>query len=302
MSTDELIKNALNAGMFESACVLVGNSEKVLYHKAFGGAGEDSIFNIGTLTQSICTSLILMQLVAEKHLNLNSSVAKYLPEFGEEGKNKVTLKQLLKHTSGLPKSGKYLNEDLSVLEITERICYEELEFPPAFEKMKSDLGYIILGAVIEKISGMKFQDFFESKIAGPLGLSKTSFPIAGSRAVLGHTGLSSTASDCWKIATAILQSYSDEREFIPKPVIDEFIGPKARYKLGREKDQLISTGIMMISDTGCFLWMDLEKKLIIEIFTSGKNTEAAIKWIPSALNALLSDILPQPSNVPKESL
>jgi CubicO group peptidase (beta-lactamase class C family) len=302
MSTDELIKSAVSAGIFELAAVLIGNSEKVLYHKAFGGANEDSIFNIGTLTQSICTSLILMRLVAEKHLNLNSAVAKYLSEFGEEGKDKVTLKQLLKHTSGLPKSGKYLASGLTVAEIIEKVCYEELEFPPAFEKMRSDLGYIILGAVIEKISGMQLQDFFRSKIAAPLDLSKTSFQVSGNGAVLGHTGLSSTTSDCWKIASAILQSYYDEKPFIPKLVIDDFIGPKARYKLGWEKDPNISTGIMTISDTGCFLWMDLEKKLIIEIFTSGKNNEAAIKWFPDMLIAFLSDILPQPLNVPKESL
>lgn len=251
--------------------ILTGNAEIITKLEASGSLTKEQTFQLGTLTEPLVTSLSAMILMAEDKMTLNSLVTKYLPEFGQEGKEDVTIKQLLKHTSGLAVNASYLHEGLSKEEIFDRLYYEQLEKPPGFERRPSLLGFCVLGAIIEKISGKSLDDFFNEKIVLPLGLQNSSFE--KKTAILGYTGFISTAEDCWKIASSILANYTEEEPkktlIIPKPILDEFIGIKARYKLGWDKGEppVPTSAIGMFSDTGCALWIDLKENKIVEVFT-----------------------------------
>ncbi len=275
---DQLFTAAINDGLIKGCALLVGDATKIFYKKSFGDVKEDSIFELGTFTQAIFTATATMMLTAEKHLNLNAPAGKYIHVFAEEGKEKITLKQLLKHTSGLARTKAYLKEGLSREQILEKVCYEDLVSPPAFEQHYSELGFIVLGAVIEAISGLTLNEFLAEKFVKPFSLTGTSFQ--ENVPILGHTGLKSTIEDCYKIIAYIANCYSEKDSSVPKQVVDEFVGVKARYKLGWEKEEATPRTIKIISDTGCAAWFDLEKGLILELFTHGGSRDSLEKWFP----------------------
>ena len=159
--------------------------------------------------------------------------------------------------------------------LLEKICYEQLEFPSAFERLRSDLEYIVVGAIIECVSHMALEKYLADKISTPLSLESTVFQ----NNMLCGSGVTSSAADIWKVAAAILSSYHEESGFIPRLIVDSFIGVKARYKLGWETDSNLPKTIYMISNTGCGVWINLENKFVVAILTNGGAPEQLGAWM-----------------------
>ena len=131
---------------------------------------EDTIFDVASLTKVLATAPAVMQLYEQGRFLLNDPVAKYLPEFAANGKQDITIRQLLTHYSGLP-------PDVS-LEIhgqaKRKACARAFACipvtAPGVQFRYSDINFIVLGALVEKLSGLTLDEYEATIIADPLGL------------------------------------------------------------------------------------------------------------------------------------
>ena len=151
---------------------------------------RQTIFDLASLTKPIATATAILHLVAEGRLELDAPVAKVLPAFAERDKEAVTLRQLLTHSAGLRpwrgfhekllakerRSGERLIATAEGREwILDRVIRSALVHEPGAAAVYGDLDFIVLGAVVEAVTGQSLDAFCEERIFGPLGLSDTGF-------------------------------------------------------------------------------------------------------------------------------
>lgn len=211
------------------------------YYKAYGRRAvvpteeamtEDTIFDAASLTKVIACTPAVMLLVERGKLNLDDTVAKYLPEFAAHGKEKITIRQLLTHTSGL-RPDISLKPDWTGYEEAIRLsCAEKLSAAPGEKIIYSDTGMILLGEIVRRISGKPLDQFLQEEVYELLGMRDTGFnphrqkwlrvaptevengvPVRGvvhdPRArrmggVAGHAGLFTSAADLARFARMML--------------------------------------------------------------------------------------------------
>src|ERR1700685_619643 len=158
---DSIVQEAIRDGQIPGAVVLVGHDGKVAYRKAFGERSleprhetmtVDTIFDLASLTKVVATTTAVMQLVQKGQLRVNDPVAKYIPEFGQNGKDDITIRQLLTHFSGL-------REDIDLSppwegkETALRMAYAETPaYAPGSRFLYSDTNFIVLAALVERVS------------------------------------------------------------------------------------------------------------------------------------------------------
>jgi CubicO group peptidase (beta-lactamase class C family) len=169
-----------------SGVVLVARNDDVVYRGAFGLASREfevpntlaTRFDIGSITKTF-TALGIMVLVEQGRINVDDPLSKYLPDCPVPEKNEITIHQLLTHTSGLYD---YANDEGVVFETLFKKTTSDLVpyvygpgllSPPGREVHYSSGGYVLLGAVIEKISGMSYSRYLEENILKPAGMSST---------------------------------------------------------------------------------------------------------------------------------
>lgn len=243
---DRIVLDAIHDGEIPGAVLLVWHNGEVIYRKALGyrslephreAMTEDTIFDLASLTKVIATTTAVMQLVEQGKIRINDPVAKYLPEFSANGKEDITIRELLTHHSGLP-------PDLDLGQPWEgRAAAYQLAyalkpiFPPGSKFLYSDVNFLVLGALIEKMSGERLEDYTEKHIFLPLRMMHTRFlPPESWKAriaptqydergkmmrgivhdpttrrmggVAGQAGLFSTVDDLAKFAVALVQGSS----------------------------------------------------------------------------------------------
>jgi len=166
------------------AAVLVTKGDQILLRKGYGLADvemgvpmrPDFVFRLGSVTKQFTAAAILILADAGK-ISLGDDVRKYVPEY----RSRVTLEQLLTHTSGVPDFTdqpafqKRRREDLSQAEVLETFKDLPLEFSPDEKWSYSNSGYYLLGIVIEKVSGKSYAAFLDETIFKPLGMRHTSY-------------------------------------------------------------------------------------------------------------------------------
>jgi CubicO group peptidase (beta-lactamase class C family) len=181
---DGLIQSYIDLDIF-SGVVLVAQKGEVLYHKAFGLADRqkgiknelNTLFDIGSMNKTF-TSIVIHQLAAEGKLKITDKLTAYISGFSDPKAENITLNHLLEHSSGF---GDYHSPDYFNLKaseqalhaIVERAKSVSLDFEPGTEEQYSNLGYVILGAVIEKVSGISYFDNVQMRIVDPLKLHDT---------------------------------------------------------------------------------------------------------------------------------
>lgn len=151
---------------------------------------RETIFDLASLTKPIVTMTSVLLLVAEGKLELDAPVAKVLPAFAERDKEEVTLRQLLSHSSGLRpwrgfhetllkkerKTGERLIGTVEGRDwILDRVIRSALVHEPGAAAVYGDLDFIVLGAVVEAVSGQSLDVFCQERIVDPLGLHDTRF-------------------------------------------------------------------------------------------------------------------------------
>jgi CubicO group peptidase (beta-lactamase class C family) len=196
---EDAFKEAVGAGVFPGAVLVVGKGAEIVFEGAFGFRSlvpgktpmqPDTIFDLASLTKPLATAPAIMLLVGEKKIRLDDRITRFFPNFGVFGKTHVTFRHVLAHCSGLPawkayyedivkdqKKGKvnFVASRAAKQYVFEQIHREKVVHPPGTQSLYSDLGYMLLGEVAEEITGWSLDRYCQEKIFKPMGLRSTSF-------------------------------------------------------------------------------------------------------------------------------
>ena len=278
------LEAAVESGAIPGAVIVVSRSEEVLYHAAFGSRAlepspapmrPDTIFDLSSLTKPLATTTAFMLLVREGKVQLDDRVSRFFPNFGVYGKTHVTFHHLLAHCSGLPAWRPY-HRDIVRAEregrlnfvasrgakewVYEQIHRERPEYETGTRSVYSDLGFMLLGELVELLSRLPLDRFCQERIFRPLGLRSTAFvdlslvrrgklrPVADAIAptercpwrkrvlcgevhddnayamggVAGHAGLFANALDVDELARRLRACWRGEDEFVAPEIVRQF--------------------------------------------------------------------------------
>jgi uncharacterized protein YbbC (DUF1343 family)/CubicO group peptidase (beta-lactamase class C family) len=186
---DAVIEQAIQEKQVPGAVLIIGHDGQVVYRKAYGERSLepqreamtlDTVFDLASLTKVIATTTAVMQLVEQGKMRLNDPVAKYLPEFAQNGKDDITVRQLLTHYSGL-EPDLDLKTPWEGKETAYRMAFAETpQQAPGSGFVYSDINFIVLGALVERVSGETLDEYTERHIFAPLKMMRTRFvpPVA----------------------------------------------------------------------------------------------------------------------------
>jgi uncharacterized protein YbbC (DUF1343 family)/CubicO group peptidase (beta-lactamase class C family) len=179
-----LITEAIAARELPGAVVIAGRGQRILFRKAFGNRAVkplvepmtvDTIFDLASLTKVVATTTAVMLLVEDGRVRLSDRVAIHVPGFERYGKDRITIRHLLTHTSGL-------RPDLDLEAPFEgaaegiRRAIEEVPVAPIGERViYSDINFFLLGHIVERVSGETLDAFLKARVFGPLGMRETGF-------------------------------------------------------------------------------------------------------------------------------
>lgn len=135
----------------------------------------DTIYDLASITKVVATTTAVMQLIQKKDIRLDDRVCKYFPEFVGGGKENISIKELLTHTSGLPGPAPLYKNTKNKQELIDAIFSISLEFSPGEKRLYDDLGFILLGLIVEKITGQRLDKYCIKNIFAPLGMTDTTF-------------------------------------------------------------------------------------------------------------------------------
>ena len=179
-----MIRQAISDGNIPGAVLVVGHDGRVVYRKAYGARALepkreamtlDTVFDVASLTKVIVTTTSVMQLVEKGKVRLNDPVVKYLPEFAPNGKDEITVRQLLTHYSGL-EPDLDLKTPWQGKDTAYRMAFAETpQDPPGSKFTYSDINFIVLGALVERVSGEPLDEYATRHIFAPLKMLHTRF-------------------------------------------------------------------------------------------------------------------------------
>lgn len=241
---DSLIQDQILRKSTPGAQLAIVRGDTVLYIRNYGHVAYDSgatvvdehtRYDLASLTKVVVTTTAAMQLVERGRLHLDSTVASYVPAFGVRGKQHITIRNLLTHRSGLEAFRPFHQLRVDSAAVLDSILAAPLVYDPGSRTVYSDFNMIVLGRVIEQVTGMSLDAYARRHILAPLGMISSDFrPSDSLRAycapteydhhwrrrlvqgsvhdetadllggVAGHAGLFSTASDLARFARMLL--------------------------------------------------------------------------------------------------
>jgi len=179
------LSERIAAGDFPSAVYVVSEKGRITFADALGHSvvepyrittSLDTIYDLASLTKPLITGLLCAKRVEEGELTLDSAVAHYLPEFERTDRQMITVRQLLTHTSGLPAwRPLYILTEGDRDRAVSVIVNEPLDHPPDTRVVYSDLGFIVLGFLLERLTGHRLSQLAQTEIIEPLQLKRTFF-------------------------------------------------------------------------------------------------------------------------------
>ena len=314
---DALMQDAVASGSIPGGVVVVGHHGRIIYRKAFGSRSiepvrermtAETIFDLASLTKCIATTTAVMELWQDGRIRLNDPVASYLPEFAQNGKADITIRELLTHYSGLAPDLDLKTDWHGREAAFERAMQQTPVHPPGTRFVYSDINFEVLGFLVEKVSGMSLDQYTAKHIFAPLGMQHTRYlppaawlpetaptqydeqnhmlrgtvhdPTARRMdGVAGHAGLFSTADDLAKFAQALL----DGKGVLRRATIEKMSTPQqpltaaALRGLGWDIDSPFSTNrgeLFPIGSyghtgfTGTSVWMDPTTDTYIILLTN----------------------------------
>jgi serine-type D-Ala-D-Ala carboxypeptidase len=283
---DRALDRAIDAAEIPGAVVLARarREGEVLEHASVRGLAvarperipmaRETIFDLASLTKVMATTTALLWLVHDGALTLDDPVMKFLPHFGERDKEGVTLRHLLSHSSGLrpwrgfhevllererKKGETWIGTPAAKAYVIESICRSALVHDPGAAAVYGDLDFIVLGAVVEAVSGRPLDAFCTERIFRPLGLARTGFvPLGVAEAdeaprrgfaatencpwrgrilwaevhdpnasagggVAGHAGLFAPADDVLRFGEAIVDAWHGRSDAFPPALLRIFL-------------------------------------------------------------------------------
>lgn len=237
---DGVVETALIEKKLPGCVVAIGRHDRLVLLKSFGlrqveptaeAMTTDTVFDLASLTKPIATATSIMLLIERGKLHLNDSIAKHWPEFAENGKEEITVEHLLIHTGGLIADNRIADYLQGPEQAWSHIAALKLLAKPNMKFTYSDVGFLVLGRLIENISEQSVAEFAKANVFDPLGMSETDYKpksdlrlriaptekragefirgeVHDPRAhllggIAGHAGLFSTAEDLAKYAAAM---------------------------------------------------------------------------------------------------
>jgi len=180
-----LLTEHITTGEFPSAVYLAGERNEVIFADALGHSVVepyrianklDTIYDLASLTKPLITGMLCARRIELGELTLDSSVSHYLPEFDRTDKQMITVRELLTHTSGLPAwRPLYLLAEDEPERTAGVIAGLDLEYKPGTRVIYSDLGFIALGMLLERMTGQHLAEMAQREIFEPLQLKQTFF-------------------------------------------------------------------------------------------------------------------------------
>ncbi len=180
-----LLQEHIDAGEFPSAVYLVAERDEIVFTDALGHSVVepyrvankiDTIYDLASLTKPLVTTLLCSRRIERGELTLDSSVSHYLAECDRTDKQIITVRELLTHTSGLPAwRPLYVLTDDEPDRAAGAIANLEFEYKPGTRVVYSDLGFIVLGILLERLTGQRLAEMAQREIFEPLKLQQTFF-------------------------------------------------------------------------------------------------------------------------------
>ena len=188
---DSILQSQVDLGLITGAVIMIKKDDRVICRKAYGYALKydyshmllsrpekmtvNHLFDLASLTKAIGTATSIMLLTDRGLIKLEDPVCKYVEAFNTPGKKEITIRHLLSHTAGL-----YEWYPLYYRASCKEECYSligelPLAFPVGEQRRYSDLGFVLLGEIIEIVSGLPLEQFMSENIFQPLGMKKTTF-------------------------------------------------------------------------------------------------------------------------------
>jgi len=184
---------------FFSGAVMIADNDRVLHSGEYGDVKTpETQINLGSANKMF-TAVAIMQLVEQGRVRLDDSIGKHIPDYpNREAREHVTIRQLLMHTSGV---GDFFNEKYmarkkeirSLVDLLTLFATDSLEFRPGAKWQYSNGGYVVLGRVIELVSGMSYEEYVQRYVFAPAGMTRTSGD-AREPYARGHTFMRSDGS------------------------------------------------------------------------------------------------------------
>jgi CubicO group peptidase (beta-lactamase class C family) len=263
---DAIVRQGIRKGIYPGAVVVIGRRDSVIYSRGYGHftwnpassvpSPDSTLWDIASITKVMGTTSAAMRLVDAGRLNLDAPVGQYLPQF-TGGKNRVTVRMLLDHTSGLRAYVPFFKQAKTREAATSLLYSEQLVREPGEKPVYSDLNAILMGLLLETASGMPLDRLVTREVFEPLNLSGTAYrlgPQARRRAaptavwrglpvqgqvndpnaavfggVAGHAGIFSTGMDLARYAQVWLRNGVGPRgQWVSPATIRRFLTPGAK--------------------------------------------------------------------------
>ncbi len=183
-NVDSLMFSAVSDSVFPGAQLVIGKNGLVIYDKTFGRFRYDinsdtvsktTLYDLASLTKVVATTSAVMLLYDKGEIHIDDRVVKYLPEFGNNGKEKITIENLLLHNSGLPAGKRFYKRSKTRSEVLKRIMKMKLLSRPGEKYRYSDIGMIVLQQVVERITKTSLDKFVRENLFDKIGMSRTMF-------------------------------------------------------------------------------------------------------------------------------
>ncbi len=180
---DMIMQQAIDDSVFPGGVVGVMRKGSMVWNNAYGyhdytktrSVRNDDVYDLASLTKAMATSTSIMKLVDDGLIDVDDPVAKYISEFNTDEKRDITIEHLLLHTSGLPAFRVYVDKLKTRAEIIDAVRNEPLEAAPGVKYTYSDLGFILLGEIVEEVSGLRLNQYVRTNFFYPMGMYSTHF-------------------------------------------------------------------------------------------------------------------------------
>lgn len=261
---DSIAESGVGRGVYPGAVVIIGRRDTVLHRRAFGHLTWDAplrspdpastFWDLASLTKVVGTAMAVATLVESRRVGLDDPVVRYLPRFTGDGRDAVTVRQLLNHTSGLRSYAPYYQQADSRDSAVTLIYRERPRRPPGRQAEYSDINFLLLGLLVEQVTGESLERYVGRAVLGPAGLRHTGYHLADSLAsrtaptgrwrgrpvccrvndqnaarlggAAGHAGLFSTGEDLARFARLWLgEGTLEHRPVLASWVVRTFLAP-----------------------------------------------------------------------------
>ena len=317
-AVDAIVRGGVTRGVYPGAVVVIGTRDRILHARGYGHftwsatsavpSADSTLWDVASLTKVVATTGAAALLVDRGRLQLDAPVSRYLPRFSGGEKGGVTVRMLLDHTSGLPAGVDPAARPRDREAMLDLVYGTPLRRPPGASAQYSDVNAILLGLVVEGISGVGLDSFATRELFGPLRMAETRFvpprtlrpriaptgqwrgtPLAGEvndatsgrmGGIAGHAGVFATGEDLARYAQWWLRRGTP---LLRPATMDTFLLPGSRsgarllgWESRRAADYTPSPyGTLPSASayghtgyTGTMLWLDPERDLFVVFLTN----------------------------------